>query len=914
MFCLVIFNLDKVRASNREVVDLSGEWFYRLSEAPVSIAGEGYINLPGTLDQQHKSVYHPVSENTSQLRREFSFEGEAIYSREIDIPADWRDKEIILSLERTKPSTIKIDGEIKGRNSRILSPQKFDLSGISPGVHLLEIVVNNSDSIPPIVRNTSNATSESTQTNWNGILGDMILEARNQFNIKKISIDDEWYKNHISINLDFSEEAPDEYSLFLKRGEKNLNISTIRKGASSHKITIPMQDIDLWSNSDPQVCTLVFSLRDKNKQEIDKLEFETGFRRFSTRNGYFTINGNPVFLRGTVNSAVFPATAYVPMDNKSWLDYFSALQEYGINHVRFHSWTPPEAAFEAADQKGIYLLVELPLWGEMDRDLEKQNRFLREELKGIMEAYAHHPSFVMFSPGNELWGDISLMGEYMNEARHLNPRVLSTYGSNVYLGMNGEIGGEDFMISYKTGREPETAVRGSMSFVEDDKGGFLNSNYPANNFNYNEALQGINVPVISHEVGQYQIYPDYNQIEKYKGNLKPDNLKEFQRHSLESGTLRKSDAFKEASGKWASILYKAEIEAALRSEGLAGVELFGIQDYPGQGGAFVGMLDAFMDSKKIVDPKQWLLSFSDLSVIALLPKYSFESGEELKIPLKSVNFTSNPDTVESIVWNIGFDEGYLPVKSGTGINEAGEINLTIPEIKFPEKRTLTIKKENGKVLNSYDVWVFPRNMKNVKNVVVTTHFKEAMESLEKGKRVIFCPDSALVSQTSIDPLFVPDFLNYQMYHRMGKEMGTEISPGTLGLLIKETNGAFRKFPTEGHTNWQWYPVVSNSRPLIIDRLPEEVDPLIEVIDNPDRNYRLALLFECKVGKGSLLILPLNLDESLKYPEGRWFLQSLKEYAASKEFNPSLSLTPVQVENLLTKASFKRRVKELREGD
>lgn len=896
----------------RDTLDLSGYWYYRLTGAPSSIPGEGEISLPNTLDIAHKSVYQPHSENTSQLRREFSFAGTSNYYRDIEIPESWKGKKVYLHLERTKPSVVKLEGKEIGRNSRISSPQKFDLTDyLSQGKHRLEILINNADSIPPIVARSSNATSESTQTNWNGVLGKIFLEATNPFHVKDIRIDDSSVPDKINLEINFSEGAPLNHYLTVRIDDKEEIHELIDSGTSSLTIPISVSETELWSAQNPVLHDITVKIEDRNKSLIDEKYFKTGFRTISSINKDFNINGEPLFLRGTVNSAIFPLTAYSPADIQYWIDYFTILKNYGLNHVRFHSWTPPPAAFEAADRLGIYILAELPIWGELDRDLQFHNRFLKEELKGIMEAYSIHPSFIMFSPGNELWGDLSLMGEYMKDAKALNPRILSTYGSNVYLGMNGQIGDEDFILSAKTGDSPSTSVRGSNSFADSPDGGWFNSSYPGNNYDFSPSLEGIGVPVISHEVGQYQSYPDFSDIDSYTGILKPDNLKVFKSLAEEVGNARKSKEFNLASGKWAAKLYKAEMEMAQRTPGIGGFELFGLQDYPGQGTALIGILNTFMDSKGFINPQDWKHSTNDVIILAELPKFTFTEGETVEVPLLKINFSRNQDTLPSIFWSTGFEKGIVRSPKGKGRIKSNSIILNFPKISKPQTTRLTLSDEKGTLINSYDIWVYPKKFPPVDNVKVTDNINDALTLLEKGERVIFYPDSSLVSKSSIGPLFTPDFWNYRMFKSICDEMGLTPSPGTLGLYINSRHPALNKFPSDIHTDWQWYPIVANSRPLIIDRLPKDFDPIVEVIDNVERNFRLSLILECNVGKGKLILLSFDIKKASEYPEGKWLLQSLKEYAASKDFKPKLTLTPEQLVNLLTKPSTSRLIKELK---
>jgi len=674
------------------------------------------------------------------------------------------------------------------------------------------------------------------------------------------------------------------------------------------------ENAPLWSEWSPALHDIRVAITDTSRNTLDEREIKTGLREFATSGTQFTINGETTFLRGRHDACVWPLTAHVPMDIESWRKYFKTIKGYGINHVRFHSWCPPEACFAAADEEGVYLQPELTIWGEIDKDTKPLIDFLDEDMEAILKAYSHHPSFTMFAIGNELWGDTAIMKEFIDKARETVPGLLATYGSNIYLGWNGHIPGEDFLVTCRVGGGEgfSTHARASFSFADADNGGIMNSTYPNTKTNFSRAIAKSPVPVIGHETGQYQFYPDFTDTSKYTGVLRPDNLATFRKRAQEAGTLRKSDRFFKAAGEWATRLYKADMEMNLRTPGMGGFQLLDIQDYPGQGTALVGILDAFMDSKGFITPEEWRQSCSDLTVLAELPKRCYTSGEIAQIPLKLANYGTRNLGGSTVDWALPFAQGTTTVDGNKGLLDAGMIYLPIPEVKKPEKTTLTLTADNGMTVNSYDIWIFPKDseMKKVKDVTVTGNLDEALQLLAKGKRVILCPDTALTSRSTLGPLFQTDYWNYRMFRTICENIKKEPSPGTMGLLIDDSHPLFSRYPTDFHTDWQWFPVASNSRPLIIDRLPDTFDPIVEPIDNIERNYRLALIFECWVGKGRLMVIMADMEKASEYPEGRWLLQAAKEYMASKQCKPDLSLTPAQLRDILTRPSSSRLIREL----
>lgn len=111
--------------------------------------------------------------------------------------------------------------------------------------------------------------------------------------------------------------------------------------------------------------------------------------------------------------------------------------------------------------------------------------------------------------------------------------------------------------------------------------------------NFESAIEQCSLPIIGHETGQFQCYPNYEEIKKYTGALKPWNLEIFRKRLGESGMAGQADDFFKASGKWMAQLYRAEMGNGVPYSGNGRLPIIGLQDYPGQGTALVGILDCF---------------------------------------------------------------------------------------------------------------------------------------------------------------------------------------------------------------------------------------------------------------------------------------------------------------------------------
>lgn len=475
-------------------ISLAGEWNVELGKSGSAFAkskraSQGEMKraiLPGTIDTNHLGFAPKDAMETTHLTRLYAYKGAARYSRTINIPKDWKKKPVELFLERTRPTWVYVDGELVDSCNFISTPQRYLLpKKVKPGKHLLEIVVDNGRGVPEQVYGSSHAYTEDTQTNWNGIIG--------------------------------------RIELLLVGSADSKSAETLTGAIPSRSVASP-----------------------------SALQMPDFAKDFYIKGAHFYANGHRIFLRGKHDAAVWPLTGHVEMSVEGWMKYLGTCKEYGINHVRFHSWCPPEAAFVAADSLGIYLQPELPFWGSLDKKDEKLMTFLHQEGVNILREYGYHPSFRMMALGNELWGDIDKMKEFVDDFRKIAPDKYYTFGSNYYLGYQGIKEEMDYFTTCRIGGEGwgkyNTHTRGSFSFADAYDGGMINHFHPNSTMNFDEACDKAGIPIISHETGQFQTYPDYREMKKYTGVLHPYNFEVFRCRLAAAGMLSQADDFHKASG------------------------------------------------------------------------------------------------------------------------------------------------------------------------------------------------------------------------------------------------------------------------------------------------------------------------------------------------------------------------------
>jgi len=907
----------------RDSIRLDGEWQFMLGTLGIGEQQKWFladlddsVELPGTTDQNEKGFLN-TDTTTMHLNRVYAYEGNAWYRKAVTIPENFKSKELHLFLERTKISKIWIDSIFIGGSQLLQSPQVFNVSDyLTPGVHHITIQVNNDLNLTPY--GGVHIYSEHTQTNWNGILGEMYIEASPETYISNLRVFPDVDSRKIEI----------EMAIVNKLGFENLDIELMvekivdgkttqlrtqtTKAEVQDKIILEYDfgdDCRLWDEYAQPLYSLTAIISNGDMKDAKAVSF--GMRKFETNGTQFSINDRTVFLRGKHEAAVFPLTGYPPMDVDDWVRVYRIAKSYGINHYRFHSYCPPEAAFIAADREGIYLEAELPFWGGLESDSTAQ--MLRDEGLAMLRAYANHPSFVMFSHGNEIWSGHDRVDENIEAFKAYDNRPLYTMGCNNNIGYLPPSEHSDFFVGARTPYDHDTTLthtRLTHAFVDSRDGGILNTQTPSTEVNYDYPVSQMEIPIISHEIGQYQIYPDYAEINKYTGVLRAWNLSVFQDRLEQAGMAHLDSAFHEASGAWSALCYKAEMEAALRTEGFGGFRLLDLQDYPGQGTALVGILDAFMESKNVVSREVWRQSCNDVVLLLEFQKYCWKTNEDFFAKAVVANYSQN--TIDRApVWEVRTQAGAILQNgaftdseiSNGGLTNIGELSIDLASIRTTEKLIISVSIPGTNYSNTYPIWIYPSTMqvKIPGDILVVTEFSDHVrDQLRYGGKVLFFPQMEDVQDHSYPGLFPPDFWNYGMFKGISESNDKPVSPGTLGILTNPDHPIFNTFPTEYHTNWQWFSIIKASNSLILDDMSDDYYPTVQVIDNLERNHKLGLIFELQVESGQLLVCMAQLNRLQDKPEAVQLYQSLLNYMDSDDFDPQYLVTTDELNGLFSK--------------
>ena len=841
--------------------------------------------------------------------------GPAWYQKQIDIPKKWRDRRITLFLERCHWETkVWVDGVAAGLQDSLCTPHLYDLSKLmTPGKHLLTIRVDNA--MKYNVGANAHSVSDHTQSNWNGIIGRMQLQTTDKVWIDDIQvypdIENRIAKVRITVKNTTGKMVAGTinttvlpYRQELYFGGFPIQTKTVEVAVSGQRelteVDFPMGSGTLlwdeftWATYGARV-QLKFTAGAQTFYDSKTVTF--GMREFGTKGTQFTINDRPTFLRGTLECCIFPLTGYPDMTVEGWVRIFRIAKAHGLNHMRFHSWCPPEAAFEAADRMGFMFHVECPAWTTIG-DGKPIDKFIYAEGDRILKAYGNHPSFCMLAYGNEPGGrnQKRFLGDLVNYWKRKDPR-------RVYTSAAG------WPIIPENDYHSTPAPRGHQ-WGSGLKSRF-NANPPETVTDYSNFIQNYNVPVVSHEIGQWCVYPNFKEIKKYTGVLKARNFEIFRDSLTDHHMLDQADDFLMASGKLQALLYKEEIESALRTPGFGGFQLLDIHDFPGQGTALVGILDPFWDSKGYIEPEEHNRYCGQTAPLLRMKKRIWTTAERFSADAEIAHF--GPSSIQNAVtlWSVDYADGRkfasgqltvttIPIGNGIAL---GKIEIPLADVAAPAKLIVTVSLKGTDFSNNWDVWVYPANSdtKPPENILISDRLDGQVETaLKAGKKVLLMPFLNTIN-SDIPAGFSSIFWNTQWTRRQ--------PPHTLGILCNPNHPALREFPTEFHSNWQWWDLVTKSKFMILDEFAPKLRPIVQVVDDWNTNRKLGLIFEAKVGSGKLLVCSIDLHTDLdERPVARQMLQSLVKYMQSDRFAPRQSTKIELIRTLFRKPPLLSKAK------
>jgi hypothetical protein len=888
-------------------LSLAGEWRFSLDRNDMGVK-EGWfgrelpdrIRLPGTLQGQgygdeigvhtpwvmslydrswyEREEYKPFAGKgnvrvpfLSQPQRHYL--GAAWYQRDVTIPDAWQGRRVVLFLERARwQTTVWLDGKDMGSENSLVAPHETDLGLLSPGPHHISVCIDNRMILP--YRPDAHSVSDSLGSTWNGMVGRIELRPTPAVYLDDVRVFPDVAGHRVRIKVRIGNATGRAGGGRLEAGGASTPVSWQESGADAQLDVGLPADTKTWDEFQPAIQHILVKLEGDGAGDARDVAF--GLSEFRVRGNGFTINGRPVHLRGTHNGGDFPLTGAPPCDVESWRGIFRICKAWGLNHIRFHSWCPPDAAFTAADELGVYLQPECGMWNEFNPG-SPMEKILYDETDRLIRAYGNHPSFVMLSASNEpkgRWQDV--LPKWVGHYREADARRLYTTATG-FTDRDGPkpLDQVDYTAASRIGPR---RVRGDTGWFGRD---------------YSGSLAGVSVPVVTHELGQWCAYPDFDIIKDFTGYLRPGNYEIFRDSAAAHGLLARNKDFVRASGRLQLACYKEEVEANMRTAGLAGFQLLDLHDYLGQGTALVGLLDPLWNEKGYASAADFRRFCAPTVPLARMKDVVYTNSGRLEIPVEIYHYGPAPLAAVKPEWKIIDDKGLI-VAGGTwpvrdiplGHNiKLGDVSQDLSKLAAPRSYQLVVGLQGTEVENSWRFWVYPAKTDDSApaGVSVARSWKEAAKSLAEGGKVLLLPRLGDLDWSSPPMDRLPLFWNRQM------------SPGwsrMLGMWCDKSHPALAGFPTDDFGDWQWIQVSAHARAVNLDGLPGGLQPIVQPVDDWNRNWKLGLIFECRVGKGRLLVCSCDLTGDLdKRPATTRLRRSLLDYMAGRAFQPKTEVKP-----------------------
>lgn len=927
-----VISLVAALSATAQTLDLSGTWQFaidRTAGAPTAERPatdyEGIIALPASMLERglgddittetqwigslydssyfhnpHLAPYRQPGNMklTFFLTPDKHYVGKAWYRRTFNmVKPDTKNCRYILHLERPHiQTTLFVNGKEAGSQRSLCVPHDYDITPyVKNGENSLAICIDNRIETVGVGQD-SHSVSDQTQGDWNGIVGSIELRTLPLTHITDIQVFPDLAQRTAHVRIAISGKAKTQAVITLSAEAFNTSAEHRVPAISlTHKLLtdndtvtmdLPMGNgMLMWDEFSPALYRLKAQL--KGSKGVDKRESVFGMREITIRDRMFYVNGREIQLRGTVENCDFPLTGYAPMDLNAWIRVFQRCKAYGLNHMRFHSYCPPEAAFLAADMVGFYIQPEGPSWPNHGVKLgygQDIDSFLMDETKALSREYGNHPSFCFLACGNEPAGRwVEWCSQFVDYWVKADSRRLYT-GASV---------GGGWAWQPRSQYHVKAGARGLADWNKSAPQSMDDYRAQIAHYKAKDLETDINEPYVSHETGQWCVFPNFNETKKYTGPYKARNFEVFRDILEQNGMGSRAQDFFMASGKLQALCYKYEIEKTLRTPNYAGFQLLGLNDYSGQGTALVGVTDVFFDEKPYCTATDFSEFCSPVVPLARIPKFTYTNEETFSAHLELNNHSTSD--IAALNWAIIVAEGKV-IDKGVTATEA-DITCSLSGIRTAQKLTLDVTTANGEGHNHWNFWVFPATAATEPSGILITDTLDAkaIRTLQKGGKVLITAAGRIRYGNDVVQQFLPVFWNTSWFKMR--------PPHTTGLFVESDHAALSQFPTDSYSDLQWWELCNRAQVMQLSEFPTDFQPIVQSIDTWFVSRKVGMLFEAKVLNGRLMMTTMDLTSDLAHRHAaRQMRSSLLSYMASEAFQPKYTIDTQLIEHLFTETA------------
>jgi len=892
---LMLFAVPAVNAADRARVDLNGTWDFRLDpqdqgEAQAwhsnGVAFTRTIAVPGAWQAQG------VGEPKGTLRHDYA--GAAWYRRTVAIPETWRGKSVRLRIGGAhRYTTLYVNGRKIAEHRGFSAPFAFDVTdAVRPGENnVMALRIVNPGEVPldgPREQKPIYPTGTLNYIgNWGGIYGNVELQATDPTWIEYVYVRPDVEHNMAKFVVTVRSRETRAYAGEVRvsvgpRYEGRANVQVDPGGRAVVEVAVAIPDALLWSPEQPHLYTAAIALR-QGSRERDRVEERFGMRQLQTRGNVLLLNGKPLYLRGYGDDNVEVLTGFPPSSRAVYLERLRQTRAFGFNVVRFHSMTPPEEFFHAADEVGLFVMAELP--AAYTQYVLPHRDFLRQELEAVVMAYRNRPSLLSVAFGNEFnlsWLDTDAeRKQFLETVEGYYRLAKSLHPDGLVLSNDGYVMRPTDLVSHYGGGLPD-------------------------------------LPVVKHEFGEYYCsLPDISLLDKFTGVFIPGWLRVKQRWVGEHGLAGEYGQYVRNSQRLQQLGRKFQIERVRHRQDITGYHYWLIVDFPGgtgEGDSWEeGWFDYFWQPKGITPRDGQAINSAVLPLIGTSVKdrtlwndtaravdvmVSNYGGKDLRDAPLSWTIVADGKTVAS-----GTERITVPMGKVDTVTQ-----VTLGALPGSRARKLELVVEvDGAHTNSWSFWSFPRSGRldrpalpvysTVKWAGVNRLYPFVQEGAPRPGA------NALLLTSALDEAALQYLRGggrvWLMAQRGQTQARAEVAffpaaGGALGTVVRD-HPALQGFPHEGFGDLQFFSLMEGAVPLPLDRWAAGFLPIMSGIrttagflSKSKELSRVGYMFEAKVGAGRLLVTSLRLREHLDeaYPEAIYLFDRLLRYATGADFAPT----------------------------
>ena len=879
----------------RDGIALDGAWQFRVDPGNAGDAGHWYtgttpfpqtIRVPGAWQAQG------VGKPEGILRHDYA--GTAWYRRTVALPENWRGRLVRLRIGGVHRSLrAYVNGVAIGTHDGFNAPFALDITRIiRPGASN-QIVLRVENPSAPIT------TSPDKQPplmptgmlnyigNWGGFYGDISLESGPRAWIESTYITSDVANGRISVRVHVASEGaaagPATVRIAARGYQAEAPVKVPASGAADVAVELALPDAPLWSPDHPNLTTASIELI-RNGRVADRTDLRFGFRTIATEGNRLLLNGKPIYLRGYGDDNVEVLTGFPPSSKDVYLKRLAIAKSLGFNAVRFHSMTPPEAFFEAADEAGILVMAELP--AAYTQYFYAHRAHLKADLKDTLLAYRNHASLLSLGFGNEF--NLRWLKDDA-ERRDFTNSIAEFY-------------------AYAKTLAPATLIMSNDGFdlrptdmVSEGRGAASDR------------------PTIRHEFGAYYCsLPDIGLIDRFTGVMRPTWLEEKRDWVERQGLAGAYLSYLHNSTRLQQLGHKYQIERARADNRVSGYDYWLLVDYPGgtgEGDSWEeGWLDYFWRPKTAPEEGRAWNSPVLLLIDSQVDDRSLWTDESKPVEVSVSNYGPAAIRDGALSWSLLAGErrvggGELRGLSAplAAVSSLGRIALDASSLTAAARLefVLTLQTEDGAYTNRWSFWAYPRL-----HPTVAPEARVVSDMRWDGLRRTYpwirrqagetAPDDLLLTGRLDDRALAHLHAGGRVWLMLGDSLdrrGASFFPasgGAQGTLVAG-HRALAGFPHADFCDLEWFNLLDGAYPLPIDDWPSSFAPIVGGIrttagflSKTKGLSRVAYAIEGKADGGKLLITTLRLRDRFDeaYPEAMTAFDGFLRYAAGSDFEPS----------------------------